>query len=149
MDSFSGTTCKFLLPSQEAEKVTEHCTPKTATTFCYRPPFFSLQITLPFSSIFSYRVRGKSRIQKLLFSQEIIMNKVLTIEPMSYSLKKLVFGSDGWTKHNIDFQQPQGVQILDKYDELSESVAFGQSCAEWTKAMKKPYQPKTINHIIF
>ena len=39
---------------------------------------------------------------------------------------KWVFGSDGWTKHNIDFQKPQGVCFLGKYDELSESVAFDQ-----------------------
>ena len=45
---------------------------------------------------------------------------------MSWSLKKWVFGSGRWTNHNLDFQQPQGVYFLKKYDELSESVALAQ-----------------------
>ena len=51
---------------------------------------------------------------------------------MSSSLKMWVFGSCGWTKYNIDFQQPQGVYFLEKYDELSKSVAFGQKFRYFT-----------------
>ena len=51
---------------------------------------------------------------------------------MSWSLKKWVFGSGGWTKPNIDFQQPQGVYFLEKYGELSEPVAFGQKLRYFT-----------------
>ena len=39
----------------------------------------------------------------------------------------MVSGSMRWAKHNIDFQQPQGVYFLEKYDELSKSVSFGQN----------------------
>ena len=46
---------------------------------------------------------------------------------MSWSLKKWVFGSGGWTKHIIrGAHTPQRMYFLEKYDELSKSVAFGQ-----------------------
>ena len=45
---------------------------------------------------------------------------------MSWNLKKWAFGSDGWTKHNIDFYSPQRVFFLEKHNELSKSVAFAQ-----------------------
>ena len=51
---------------------------------------------------------------------------------MSQSLKKWVFGSSGWTKHNIDFQYPQGVYFLEKWYELSEAVGFGQKLRYFT-----------------
>ena len=47
-------------------------------------------------------------------------------QSMSWNLKKWVFGSGGWTKHNIDCQYIQGVYFLEKYDELSKLVVFGQ-----------------------
>ena len=56
---------------------------------------------------------------------------------MSWSLKKWVFGSGGWTKHNIDFWQPQGVYFLEKCGELSEWVAFGQKLRYFTD-QKRP-----------
>ena len=46
---------------------------------------------------------------------------------MSWSLKKWIFGFDGWTKYNIDFYY-----FLEKYDELPESVAFGQKLRYFT-----------------
>ena len=36
------------------------------------------------------------------------------------------FGSGGWTKHNVDFYEPQGVYFLEKYDELFKLVVFGR-----------------------
>ena len=46
---------------------------------------------------------------------------------MSWSLKKWVFGSGGWTKHIIGgAHTPQRMYFPEKYDELSKSVAFGQ-----------------------
>ena len=51
---------------------------------------------------------------------------------MNWSLEKWAFGSDKWTKHNIDFQSHQGVYFLEKYDELSKSVAFGQKLTYFT-----------------
>ena len=51
---------------------------------------------------------------------------------MSWNLKKQVFGSGGWTKHNVYFQYPQGIHFLEKYDELSEMVAFGQKLRYFT-----------------
>ena len=50
---------------------------------------------------------------------------------MNWSLKKWLFG-DGWTKPNIDFWQLQDVYFLEKYDELPESVAFGQKLRYFT-----------------
>ena len=50
---------------------------------------------------------------------------------MSWSLKKWVFG-EGWTKPYINFWQPQDVYFLEKYDELSELVAFGQKLRYFT-----------------
>ena len=50
----------------------------------------------------------------------------------SWSLKKWVFGFCEWTKHNIDFKEPQGIYFLGKHDELSESVAFGQKLRYFT-----------------
>ena len=46
------------------------------------------------------------------------------LKPCSYELepKKWICGSGGGTKYNIDFYY-----FLEKYDELSESVAFGQN----------------------
>ena len=52
---------------------------------------------------------------------------------MSWSLKKLAFGSGGQIKYNIDFQEHQGVCFLEKYDELSESVAFGEKLWYFTE----------------
>ena len=46
--------------------------------------------------------------------------------------KKWGLGSGGWTKHNINFQQPQGAYFLETYDELSKSVAFGQKLRYFT-----------------
>ena len=46
---------------------------------------------------------------------------------MSWSLRKWIFGSGEWTKYNIDFYY-----FLEKYDELSESVAFGQKLRYFT-----------------
>ena len=51
---------------------------------------------------------------------------------MSWSLKKWVFGSGGWIKYNIDFSQPEDVYFLEKYNGLSESVAFGQKLRYFT-----------------
>ena len=50
---------------------------------------------------------------------------------MQWSLKKWLFG-DGWTKANRDFWQLQGVYFLEKYNELSELVAFGQRFGYFT-----------------
>ena len=38
------------------------------------------------------------------------------------------FGSLLGTKHNMGFQQPQGVYFLLKYDGLSKLVAFAKNC---------------------
>ena len=46
---------------------------------------------------------------------------------------KWVFGSGGWTKNDMDFQQPQVVYFVEKYDELSESVALGQKLRYFTE----------------
>ena len=51
---------------------------------------------------------------------------------MTWSLKKWVFSSGGWTKHNIDFQQPQGVYFLKNYNELSESVTSDKKLRYFT-----------------
>ena len=45
---------------------------------------------------------------------------------MSWSLKKWVFGSGDLTRYNKDFQQPQCVYFVEKYDELSNSVVFSK-----------------------
>ena len=45
--------------------------------------------------------------------------------------KNWMFG-DGRTKPNIDFQQLQDAYYLEKYDELSELVAFGQKLRYFT-----------------
>ena len=50
---------------------------------------------------------------------------------MICSLKRWVFGG-GRAKPNIDFEEPQDVYFLEKYDELSESVAFGQKLRYFT-----------------
>ena len=46
--------------------------------------------------------------------------------------KKWVFDSGRWTEHNINFWQPQAAYFLEKYDQLSESVAFGQKLRHFT-----------------
>ena len=46
--------------------------------------------------------------------------------------KKWVFGSGGWAKYNINFQSPQDVYILEKYDGLSKQVPFGQKLKYFT-----------------
>ena len=46
--------------------------------------------------------------------------------------KKWVFGSGGWAKDNIDFQQSQSVYFLERCGELSESVAFGKKLRYFT-----------------
>ena len=51
---------------------------------------------------------------------------------MNWSVKKWVLGSGGWTKHNIDFYQPQGVWYIKKCNELSELVPFGQKLRYFT-----------------
>ena len=51
---------------------------------------------------------------------------------MNWSVKKWVLGSGGWTKHNIDFYQPQGVWYIKKCNELSELVPFGQKLSYFT-----------------
>ena len=51
---------------------------------------------------------------------------------MSWILKKCVFGSSWWKIHNRDFQQPQCLFFQEKYDELPESVAFGQKLMYFT-----------------
>ena len=51
---------------------------------------------------------------------------------MSWSLKKWVLAPSEWTKRKIDFQEPQGVYFLEKCDDLSESVAFGQELRYFT-----------------
>ena len=50
---------------------------------------------------------------------------------MYWSLKNLVFGSSKYTKQ-YRFLVTSGVYFLKKYDELSESVAFGQKLRYFT-----------------
>ena len=52
---------------------------------------------------------------------------------MKYKVLKniWVFG-DGWTKPNVDFQEFRDVYFLEKYDELSESVAFAKKMRYFT-----------------
>ena len=61
---------------------------------------------------------------------------------MDCNLKIWVFGSGGWTKHNIDFYYPHGVYFLEKCDELFESVAYGQKLRYFTdqNGPKRPYE---------
>ena len=46
---------------------------------------------------------------------------------MSCSLKKWTFDSGRRTKHNIDFQSPQAVLILEKYDQQSNRWLSGKN----------------------
>ena len=50
---------------------------------------------------------------------------------MSLSLKNGYFTPVG-KQNNIDFWQPQGVYFLEKYDELSKLVAFGEKSRYFT-----------------
>ena len=43
-----------------------------------------------------------------------------------------MFESVMWTKHKTDSWQPQGVYFLEKYDELSELVAFCEKMKYFT-----------------
>ena len=57
--------------------------------------------------------------------------KVISFIVRELEPKKWAFGH-GRTKPNIDLQQPQVVYFLEKYDDLSESVAFGQKLRYYT-----------------
>ena len=57
--------------------------------------------------------------------------KVISFIVRELEPKKWAFGH-GRTKPNIDLQQPQVVYFLEKYDDLSESVAFGQKLRYFT-----------------
>ena len=46
--------------------------------------------------------------------------------------KKWVFDYGKRTKHNVDFQSSQAVLFLEKYGELSNSMAFGQKLRYFT-----------------
>ena len=50
---------------------------------------------------------------------------------MSWSIKNGIW-LRRLDKHYIDFVVPQGVYYLEKSDELSESVAFGQKLSHFT-----------------
>ena len=50
---------------------------------------------------------------------------------MNWCLNKWVLG-DGWTKPNIDFWEPHDVYFLERYEEISESVTFGQKLRYFT-----------------
>ena len=61
---------------------------------------------------------------------------------MSWSLKKWLFGFGGWKKHNIDFKiLSKSINFLEKYDELSESVAFGQKLRCFTAQNEAKGEP--------
>ena len=49
---------------------------------------------------------------------------------MGWSLKKWVFDSGGWTKYRL--LVTQGIYFLEKYDGLSELVAFGHKSIYFT-----------------
>ena len=49
------------------------------------------------------------------------------------------------TKHKIDFQYPQGVYFLEKYDWMSKS-GFSQKCTDQTGPEERPYEN---NFLIF
>ena len=67
---------------------------------------------------------------------------------MSWSLKKWGFGSGRWTKHNTDFLYLQGVYFLEKYDELSGLVAFGQKLRYFTdqNGLKHEHEDEFYRH---
>ena len=72
----------------------------------------------------------------IIRTRKFQIHKVHEMIPFSGSLRE--------TKYNMDFQQPQGVYFLEKYDELSQSVAFRQKLrnfTEWTKG-REPHENK-------
>ena len=83
---------------------------------------FPLMEAIPFSGSHPFQWKPFLFVEAIPFSRS------------HYELrpKKWVFGSGGWTKNNTDYQQPQDVYFLEKYDELSELVAFGPKLRYFT-----------------
>ena len=46
---------------------------------------------------------------------------------MSLTLKTMLFDSTWGANHNMDFQYPQGLCFLEKYDDGSDTAAFVQN----------------------
>ena len=96
---------------------------------------FLLVQSIPFSRNYSLQQKpllfsGVRSFQSKLF----LLVEAIPFSKSHYELrpKKWVFGSGGWTKNNTDYQQPQDVYFLEKYDELSELVAFGPKLRYFT-----------------
>ena len=71
---------------------------------------------------------SKDGLQKCHSCSDVIFDWLLMVQMSLVIVHELIpyFDSTRTTKHNMDFWSPQGVYFLEKYDGLSESVAFTQ-----------------------